>query len=296
VQVARLSDGKQLGYQKVGGTISSTPVVEGSILFVAKAEGDETLQCYDLRSGRKQWGRELGPIEASLLISGNRLFALTVRGALVCVDKSDGSELWRFTVPSDEPWVLTRSAPATDGSVIVFGTDEGKLFAVDHWSGTLRWTYRADASIWPGPVMNGGRVFVGSQSGTFLCLDSRTGELRWSDKTGAAIFGEAAALDTSVYIGSSDGILRCYEASSGILRWKFRARSVINSAPLLCGGVLYVGSLDHTLYAVRTDNGEELWRFTVPGRIKVSPVFWRGTLLVPSEERYVTAFVEEGRP
>ena len=88
-------------------------------------------------------------------------------------------------------------------------------------------------------------------------------------------------------------MLHAVRIDSGKAVWRFATKSVINSAPFVSGEVLYVGSLDRKIYALSASTGERLWDADAAGRIKTSPVQWGSTLLVTSEDKSITAFVQE---
>ncbi|MEX0602722.1 MAG: PQQ-binding-like beta-propeller repeat protein [Bacteroidota bacterium] len=294
LQAVNLTNGKRLGYRTVEAAVHGTPVLDGLNVFVATARGSETLHLISLRDGRTIWKLDLGPIESAPLLAGDNLYVTTLEGKVYCVSRAEGEIVWKFVRGEEERIKPFRSSPAANADLLVFGSDDGMLYAVDLHRGILRWQASTGGSVFAGPVIAGSRVYVGSLSGTFFAFDVATGAEAWRFDTGAPIYGAAAASHTAVYVGSSNGALYSFDPESGNLNWKFESRSVINSPPLVAGDLLYVGSMDRTLYVLDSSSGSEVWSFKAPGRIKVTPVLWGEYLLVTSEDKYITALKPNG--
>jgi outer membrane protein assembly factor BamB len=285
----RLSDGEGLGYSMLESAIVGTPVWDGAFAYAACGLGNESLVCISLRDGQRRWTARLGPIESSPLMIGSFLYVVTLDGSLVALKKEDATEVWRYDYAAKESRKPVRSSPASDGEVVIVGTDGGDLFAVERITGRLKWKIQLGASIFAPLVISNGICFAGTLEGRFAAVDARTGSIRWTYETGSRIYAAAAASDNRVIIGSADGTLTALSLESGSMNWKFYARSSISSAPLISGEWVYVGSLDRMLYALRTETGEKVWEYEAEGRIRVSPVIWGDVLLLTHEDKFVTA-------
>jgi len=285
----KLATGDRMGYAVMESAVSGTPVWDEGCVYVACALGTETVLCMFLREGTRKWTGKYGPIETSPLVVGEFLYVVTLDGVLECVKKEDGSEFWKYEFAEKDARKPVRSSPATDGEVIVFGSDGGGIYAVERLSGKLRWKYQATASIFATPVLSNGLCVVGAIDGVLYALDTRSGELRWKYETGTRIFAPAAATQQQVFIGTADGRVTALSLENGKKLWSFSCRSVVSCAPLVAGDILYVGSQDRNLYALRVTTGEKIWQYEAPGRIKVSPVIWGDMMLLTYEDRYIAA-------
>jgi outer membrane protein assembly factor BamB len=284
-----LLTGNRMGYAVMESAVSGTPVWDEGNAYVACALGTETLFCVSLREGKRVWLGKYGPIETSPLVIGEFLYVVTLDGTLQCLKKVDGVEFWKFEYAEKDVRKPVRSSPASDGEVIVFGSDGGGIYAVERLTGKLRWKYQATASIFATPVLSNGVCVVGAIDGVLYALDIRTGELHWMHETGTRIFAPAAATQKQIFIGTADGRVTALSLESGKKLWSFSCRSVVSCAPLVAGDILYVGSQDHNLYALRVATGEKIWQYEAPGRIKVSPVIWGDVMLLTYEDRYIAA-------
>lgn len=285
----RLSDGESLGYHTLESAVVGTPVWDGPFAYVPVGLGNETFVRISLRTGQREWGLRLGPIESSPLIVGSFLYVTTLDGSLIALQKEDGKEVWRYEYAPKEQRKPVRSSPATDGEVIVFGTDGADVIGVERITGRERWKTNLRSSVFATPIVSDGLCFVGTLDGTFAALDMRTGAMRWMHETGSRIYAAAAASGARVFLGCADGRVLAFERNTGEQLWTFSARSSVNSAPLVSGDLLYAGSLDRMLYALRTESGEKVWEYEVEGRIRVSPVIWGDMLLLTHEDKFITA-------
>ena len=289
VHAINIATGARLGYVVVESAVSGTPVWDEGYIYIPCALGSETLFCMSLREGTRKWTGKYGPIETSPLVVGEFLYVVTLEGVLECLKKEDGLEIWKYEFAEKDLRKPVRSSPATDGEIIVFGSDGGDICAVERLSGKLRWNYHATASIFATPVLSNGLCVVGAIDGLLYALDTRTGVLRWKVQTGSRIFAPAAAAQNQIFIGTADGKVMALSLDSGKQLWTFSCRSVVSCAPLVARDILYVGSQDRNVYALRTATGEKIWQYEAPGRIKVSPVIWGDTMLLTYEDRYIAA-------
>lgn len=294
IQAVNLTNGRRLGYKVMEGSIVGTPVLDGTRVIFAMSVAQESIVAMDLVTGKQAWTYAAGAVESASLLYENVLFVTTLQGSLVCLDKNTGEEIWKFTTEEDSQPI--RSSPATDGSIICFGSDDGQVFGVDRASGRLLWKTDVRGGVFASPIIASGMVIVGTIKGNVIAIDAETGVQRWSYETGSRVYSAAAGAGTVVYVGSANGVLHALDRETGALVWKFEAGSVISSAPLVASGLVYVGSLDKMLYVLDAATGNEVWKFEAEGRIRVSPVLWGDFLLVTSEDKYVTALRMEATP
>jgi len=293
LQAVNVVTGKRLGYKNFGAPIAGTPVLDGATVYLTTAGKDQTLFSYDLHLGKRLWEFPAGSVETSPLLLGETVVVAAVDGTVYGVEKSSGTQKWKYEIQEDRAEKQIHSSPASDGKLVAIGSDDGILRMLDGASGTLRWKSPPGASIFATPAFSGGNVLVGRLDGTIDAYDAASGKLRWTFDTGAPVYGGMGIGNGMVFVGSSNGVLYCLEDRTGTERWKFRTKSVINSAPLVTDDQVVVGSLDRTLTVLNAKNGSKIWEFHAVGRIKVSPVLWGDILLVTSEDKYVTALRPE---
>jgi eukaryotic-like serine/threonine-protein kinase len=271
--------------------ILGTPVLDDDTLFVPIASNDESVIAYDLIDGSTVWEASIGNVESALLLIGERLYAATVTGRLFCLDKKTGAIIWMYTVPADRMPVAIHSSPASNGEIVVFGCDDGKLYAVNAKNGQMMWSVQTDASIVSSPVIYNEKALVGSAEGSFYAVDVKTGKTIWKTILTGKLFSSAVDRG-SIYIGTSTKEMYCLNAASGAIVWKATLNGPVRSAPLISGTTVYIGCMDKMLYALDRITGKIIWSYQTAGRLASSPVIAGNHLLVFKDNRTVIAFRE----
>jgi len=179
---------------------------------------------------------------------------------------------------------VVSSAVWHDG-LVVFGSDDGNVYAVEAASGRQRWMARTGGPVPSTPAIADGRVFVTSYDGRLHALDARTGEVLWKFATEGERRFEARGLHGMqpraqtfadmydvylssplvaggrVFFGSGDGHVYAVDAASGRLAWKFATGDVVHASPALADGLVVIGSWDGRLYALDAATGALRWAF-----------------------------------
>jgi outer membrane protein assembly factor BamB len=177
------------------------------------------------------------------------------------------------------------SSPAIANGVVYFGSNDGKLYAIDQETGTQKWNFSTNARITSSPAIANGLVYFSSYDGSFFALDAISGKLKWKfliagEKRFAAthLHGSLPAGETmpdpfdvylsspavwhgTVYFGSGDGNIYALDSATGRLQWKFPTGDVVHASPAIADGKLYIGSWDSYFYALDASTGKQLWRF-----------------------------------
>jgi outer membrane protein assembly factor BamB len=179
---------------------------------------------------------------------------------------------------------IVSSASWHDGAVI-FGSDDGNVYAVDAATGKQRWMLRTGGPVASTPAIANGKAYVVSDDGRLYAIDASTGELLWkfatqgekrfeakglhgmqpSSQTFADMFdvyrSSPTVVDGTVYFGSGDGNVYAVDASNGAQKWKFGTGDVVHASPAVAGGMVYVGSWDGRFYALDAATGAQRWMF-----------------------------------
>jgi outer membrane protein assembly factor BamB len=179
---------------------------------------------------------------------------------------------------------VVSSAVWHDGAVL-FGSDDGNVYAVDAASGRQRWMAHTGGPVASTPAVSGDRVFAVSYDGRLYALDARSGEVLWKFATEGERRFEAKGLhglqprnqtypdlydvylssplvmDRKVFFGSGDGHVYAVDAATGSLAWKFATGDVVHASPAYAEGLVVVGSWDGRLYALDAATGAQRWAF-----------------------------------
>ncbi len=284
--------GKRVGWIDIGDAINGTPVYEAGIAYIPISNSDESLVAFDLNEGKAIWKRNYGDIEVSPLLLDNRLYIGNTRGAFFCVDAQSGDQLWKFELEKNTTRKGIRSSPSSDGAVVVFGADDGVLYALDAQKGLLQWSVNSGSAIMASPCIAEGIVFVGNTGGAIIAVNVHDGSARWKHETGASVYSTPALIDDRVILGTTAGQMIAIHRHDGTVAWSTDVGGVVNASAAISGQTVFVGTLKKEFLALDVATGTVLWRETVPGRIKSSPALSEGRIFIATDEKLVLAFGE----
>ncbi len=210
----------------IGEGIACVSIAEDRIYATGYYEQGEFLTALDQHTGQRVWAAHIGPrVEENRLmrwisqrsptVDGERLYAITAAGRLVCLQTQDGRELWSKSYPDD------------------FGALHPKWGFCDY------------------PLVDGEKLICtpGGAQASVVALDKRTGEEIWR----VAIPDGGLAAYAAVVVAEAGGVrqyiaflqraLVAVRASDGELLWSYDkiANGVANShTPAVRGDRLLV--------------------------------------------------------
>ncbi len=283
-----IASGKKIGHRKIGN--DATCAYRDSCLFIALRYGDETLFKYYLPRGKYLWKIDAGDIASEPLIIDQYIITTALYNHIDLYNATTGVRIWQ-TKTDDQ----IRSSPAYRSGVVVFGCDDGNVYAVNRSNGMIRWKYKTGGSIAATPAIMDSIVYVGSSDRNFYAMDLLTGQLIWRYATRGQILLGSAVNNDRVIFGSNDGQLYCLDRTTGTLRWTFQAQSLVSTPPLIAGNLVLFGAMDQHIYALDLATGAEQWKFKTNGRVRTALVVWQNYLIATSENNqlYIFSFAEE---
>ena len=257
-------------------------IAQGRILQLSD---DARLVSRELETGRRRWQRKLGSLSASTpALEDGRVYVTLLEtsggsgsGRVVCLRFGDGKILWSKTLPS-----RSESSPLVHGGRVLFGSEDGTLYALDARSGRQEWTYRAAGAVKGSPTLSDGVLFFGDYGGVVQAVRARDGARIWSSSAAKGLvrsgnfYATAAVAFGRVYIGATDGRAYSLSARDGRVAWAVQTgRYVYSSAAVKdvagLGPTVYFGSYDGVFYAVDARSGERRWTHRSGGKISGSP-------------------------
>ena len=243
---------------------TSSPVIAGDLLVIGS--GDGSVYALDAATGNERWRLETGGrVRASPAVGGGVVFVGSADGVLYAIDLETGDVEWRFETEGasnisaefgfDRKTI--QASPALTAGAVLFGSRDGKFYAVDAASGELRWRYDhstpwvvSSAAIWDDLAI------VGTSDGLFVhAVNVETGGEAWRFETGDRVFSSPALSGSAVYIGVHDGRLLSLDAGTGEFRWTLHFGGAVMSSPVVSDGHIYVGCDDGSLYSIRLEDG-----------------------------------------
>jgi outer membrane protein assembly factor BamB len=281
----------------------SAPQDGDSVVVVAHKD-----KLYTVDSADDLFGRLLFPPEPNVedidtealygdtAVVGDRIFVPTYDNRLYAID-FDGLQVWPgpfeaggqliggvIFVPEEDGVEGDGVDGELPAGTVYFGSEDGKLYALEADRGIQEWFFETDDGIWSTPAFFEGLLYVTSLDGNLYVLDADTGALQWKFETDAGIaatpvIDEAERL---VIVGGFDSKLRAINIDTQQERWSFGADNWFWTTPLVADGIVYAGSLDGNVYAVDIATGRSAWAqpFETEQLVRSAPALAGGVLVV----------------
>ena len=186
-----------------------------------------------------------------------------------------GKKIWAFReeiFPS--PFA---ASPAVFGDRVYIGSDNGKLYCLDEFTGKAIWEFEADYEIFASPAVADGRVYVGeglhyTDDAKLYCLDASTGKLLWFFPTSSHIEFGATLFDKKVYFGAGEDGIYCLNARNGQKLWQYEDVHVDMSPAVTTQGVFF-GNVygEPSFYRLDPKDGKLRWQKPAPYGVCGSP-------------------------
>jgi outer membrane protein assembly factor BamB len=173
---------------------------------------------------------------------------------------NNSAPLWTFTTGDQ-----VQSSPVYYNGIVYFGSDDGKVYAVDALMGEEIWNFSTGNLVLSTPAIHDGTLYIGSSDGYLYVLDAATGSEKWNFR----IEGEFGEIKSSpviehnlVFFGATDFNIYAVNLTSHDAEWTFETGGEIWASPSVSWPYLYVGALDATLYCLWAANGTQAWNYT----------------------------------
>jgi eukaryotic-like serine/threonine-protein kinase len=253
-----LATGQRRWASRLGGLIGGGVVVAGDTVFAATSRPEGKVSALDGKTGRRVWRTTTGPVSAPLALIGTILVAENQRGEILGLDARTGNVRWRRrlgvaripAVTGDSGTLIVATVDslfrlkASDGKVVrragspgavvspwirhgrllVAGTTDSLVVAVDPDSLVARWQVLLDAPVLSSPGSIGDTVFAASRRGSLYRITpapapraERVAELDWP------ITAPVTIVDGLILLGGADGMLRALRAD-GTEAWRLQLR------------------------------------------------------------------------
>ena len=275
------------------GYVISSPAVAGDLVYVGSTDG--SLYALDRLRGTLQWKFAThGRVSSSPAIFNGLVYFGSYDSYFYALDAANGKLRWKFHTQGErrfeaahihgsepaaetmpDPFDVYLSSPTVWGDLVVFGSGDGHVYALNAVSGVLRWQFKTHNVVHASPAVDADTVFIGSWDSYFYAIDAATGKERWHFKTGedrdihnqVGIQSSAAVADGIVYFGCRDSHLYALDASNGRLRWSFPTHgSWVVASPAVRRPIVYFATSDSALlYAVQAKTGNVVFSRSFKG-------------------------------
>jgi outer membrane protein assembly factor BamB len=261
-------------------------------------EGSHRLVAIDVRTGEPRWrfaSRSGGEFRMTKV--GRLLLVTCGEEAIHALDIATGEDVWRFAERGCfqfKPLISNETVIAA----AVRGRREGALFAIDLYSGQLRWKRELQGPPTSDPCVaaNAALVSIAGDEAMLAAHCLRTGESLWETKDpGLGIGGAGLTFDETWIVNAPFGRLSALDVRSGSLRWNTNLADALADEiprrlePVLRGGALFVPA--SSVHVVRPADGQKLSASLpcdlVPDLMRVDE---RGWVYVAEESGYLAGY------
>lgn len=179
------------------------------------------------------------------------------------------TETFQYGLP-DPNGRITTNVLAFD-EMLLFGTENGALVAVDRGNGQELWRFQTPDAIYSVPVVANGIVYFGSAGRRVYAVRVADGAFLWAFRMKDIISSSPAVRGDSVYVASEDRNLYALDADTGIVRWTFSSSSPFIAQPVVLQDHVFVSNASGDVIALAAATGVKLWEHSAP-RAVVAPV------------------------
>ena len=267
---------------EVGPSVSSPVFADGTI-YVSTITG----RIFALNPSEKQikWHLNVGsPLVSSPLLHNETLVAATYdswikdisftgKNFVLGIDIGNGKQIWCYEIPSN----VFSSPCLVDDMTVVVGSMNKVIYAIEEYSGNVRWMFETGGEVWSSPSYNGNEIFIGSDDGFLYCLDI-DGRLLWKTKLNGKIRSSSPCLSSdeekegsSVFIGTSNGGMFCLNQSTGTINWSKEISKPVMASPATTKDKVFFAASDKRIYCFRVKDGSRMWDFETGDKIWSSP-------------------------
>ena len=173
---------------------------------------------------------------------------------------------------TDYPWTMFHYDAGRNGATPASGPT----------SASLMWSYTTGGIVYASPIVSDGFVFIPSYDGKLYALDEYTGSLIWSFTTGSNIVATPAVGNGMVYLSSRDFTVYALDENTGSMIWRISNVAPVVSSPVLADGKLFYGTLYSPsagraeFLALNPQDGTVFWRTTISDYIEGSAAVSNG--------------------
>ena len=170
-----------------------------------------------------------------------------------------------------------RSSPTIFGRLVVFGSGDGFVYAVDATNGRVKWKRNVGKAVTGSAAVTERLTYVTDINGDVVALSTTDGSPAWRVSTGPLMpfpwghestdyyTSSPTVVDGLVVVGGSNGNVYGLDARTGARRWRTPTGGRVRSSPAVANGVVYVGSFDGRVYSIDLRSGKVRWRFDTQG-------------------------------
>ena len=274
-----------------------TPAVAGGVVYVGDNNGK--LRAFDATTGKELWAADTGAeILAEPLVAGGKVYSANGLG-IVSAYTTDGKKVWSFTADD-----AVYSSPVMADGKVVFGCNNGWLYAVDAATGKLAWVNKDGTyAIESKPFVWQGKVYYGAWDQYIRCVNATDGKQVWQQlgegsrvaKGAKRYYSPADAMPVvaggNLVMADRNMIVSILDAGTGGTNSSLKGVSAIGLSE--DGKFVYLRKLNGDVAKIDS-SGKQLWATGAHvGAIPTAPTEKNGVVYVCSGKGTVSAIAAD---
>ncbi len=156
-------------------------------------------------------------VKAAPLALDDRIIVADTAGVVTAFDRAF-KPAWQFRTTGE---VL--NTPVPSGDLLLFGSGDGKVYALRAGTGGKAWQYEAAGPVFAQPVIRDGVAYVGDAEGHIHAVRVKDGRKMWAARHAEFTIEAAGTIvDDTFVVGAWDGWVYAVRLADGSLKWKQR--------------------------------------------------------------------------
>ena len=274
-----------------------TPTIADGVLYVGANDGK--LRAIKAETGKELWAVEMGAeILTEPLVDGDKVYSANGMGVVSAFTKA-GKKVWSFTADD-----AVYSSPVMADGKVIFGCNDGRLYALDAAIGKLAWVNKdATYVVESKPFVWHGKVYCGAWDQYIRCVNAKDGKLVWQQlgegsrvaKGAKRYYSPADAMpvvaEGKLMIADRNMMLSILNAETGEPAGSMKGISATGLSE--DGKFAYLRKLDGHVAKIDS-SGKEIWSVGAHvGAIPTAPIEKNGVVYVSSGKGTVSAIAAD---
>jgi outer membrane protein assembly factor BamB len=214
-------------YENAGNGYSGPAIAKGKLFTLGTRDGSEVMLALDANTGKELWTAKLGGVlengwgggpRGTPAVDGDKVYALSGKGDLACVNAADGKVVWTTTMSSlggkTPDWGYTESVLVNGDHVVCTpGGKNGAIAALNKKTGEVLWQSKefTDGAQYPSIVaakVNGTETYVQLTMQSVVGISVKDGKVLWKEKFPGrvAVIPTPIVRDNLVYVTAGYGV------------------------------------------------------------------------------------------
>lgn len=254
-----------------GNILFCDTVYDNGYIYTATADDDFPctcgIYCLNASDGKILWSYKTeNSIKNNICIDGSRLIAMDADGIVYCLDKTNGTLLWKKQLNLGNALGTSSAICVSDGTV--YAGASRVVTALNVENGEEKWSLNRDkGENSPAEfVVSDGKIFVNSHWDALAALNSTDGKSLWDNDDSNIRFRSSTPVivDSDTVLVADDDAIMLVDADSGKITSKteFEEYNFASSGqPVYRDGTAYIPTANKGLIAFDVNSKEIIWKF-----------------------------------